>query len=275
MKNIYKNEGYFSIGEFVNLCGTTRETLYHYEKLGLLLPTVDEHNGYRTYKPKDYYIFMYISHLARIGYSLNEIKEYLHNHTLDNYFDAANTSVERSKIQQAQLELTSARTQRAIENLTSYISRPCNLPQVLYRDEEYFFKTPLLPGHSAQHDVIALSEADKFADEHGIDRVRHFIGFYSSNHFTDQKPGFEYLLSKTISPIDCEEALTRPAGLYISMCFNGLLFDNSLESYNIIKKYFEDHHFKPKGGVLVEVVVGQFYSNNPEEYISEISVPIE
>lgn len=275
MKNIYKNNDYFSIGEFVNLCDTTRETLYHYEKQKLLMPTIDEHNGYRYYKPADYYRFMYIAHLAKIGFSLNEVKDYLQDHTLENYFNAALSSVKRTKKQQDLLALTADRTHRAVENLNSYIARPCNLPQILYREEEYFFKTPLLPGRTDQHDVIALSEADKFANEHGFDRIRHFLGFYSSKSFTDERPGFECILSKTSSPTNCEEALTRPAGMYISMCYKGSIFDNNTAPYKIMKKYFEEHHFTPKSGVLVEVVVGPFYSNNPEEYINEISVQIE
>ena len=44
-----ENEKMFTTGDFASLCNTTRDTLYHYDEIGLLKPERVEPNGYRLY----------------------------------------------------------------------------------------------------------------------------------------------------------------------------------------------------------------------------------
>ena len=40
---------FFTTGQFAKLCSTTKETLFHYDSLGLLKPARVGENGYRYY----------------------------------------------------------------------------------------------------------------------------------------------------------------------------------------------------------------------------------
>ena len=124
-----QNETYFSIGEFVKLCRTTRATLYHYERQGLLSPIVNRQNGYRFYKLYDYYIFMYVAHLTRIGFSLHEIREYISDKRLETYLQSLEISRVRLAEQQEQLRLRNERTQRGFRVLNRSLAQPINLPR--------------------------------------------------------------------------------------------------------------------------------------------------
>lgn len=62
------------IGEFAKLCQTTKDTILHYEKKGLLKACFIDSNNYRYYSISQYLIFDRIKLLQDAGYSLNDIK---------------------------------------------------------------------------------------------------------------------------------------------------------------------------------------------------------
>lgn len=64
-------------GDFAKLCSTTRNTLIHYDQLGLLKPAKVSDNGYRYYGPDQYMRFTVIRALIDSGFSLDKIAELL------------------------------------------------------------------------------------------------------------------------------------------------------------------------------------------------------
>ena len=65
-------------GEFAKLCKTTKETLRHYARVGVLAPVVvDESNGYKYYSPLQAFDYLLIAALQRSGSSLADIADYL------------------------------------------------------------------------------------------------------------------------------------------------------------------------------------------------------
>ena len=78
MKNL------FSIGELSRLQNISRQTLIFYDKIGLFCPAyVDPENGYRYYSAAQLDFLDTICIMKRIGFSLDEIKSYLKEYTLD------------------------------------------------------------------------------------------------------------------------------------------------------------------------------------------------
>lgn len=68
--------GYFSISEFAHLCNTTRDTLIHYDKIGLMHPSFVASNGYRYYSFRQYESYQMIYTMKLLGITLAQIKEY-------------------------------------------------------------------------------------------------------------------------------------------------------------------------------------------------------
>ena len=78
MKNL------FSIGDLSKLQNISRQTLIFYDKIGLFCPAyVDPENGYRYYSAAQLDFLDTICIMKRIGFSLDEIKSYLKEYTLD------------------------------------------------------------------------------------------------------------------------------------------------------------------------------------------------
>lgn len=69
--------GGFSSGAFARMCSTTKNTLIHYDELGILSPHRNSRNGYREYAPQDYQRFEIIRCLSDAGFSLREVASIL------------------------------------------------------------------------------------------------------------------------------------------------------------------------------------------------------
>ena len=67
----------YSTKEMCEICNVGRETLRHYEKLGLLTPTINETNGYREYGNWDVGTMFSVKKYQALGLSLDEIKKML------------------------------------------------------------------------------------------------------------------------------------------------------------------------------------------------------
>lgn len=73
-------ERYLTTGAFAALCKTTKETLFHYDRIGLLKPRHVSENGYRRYAAEQFFEFDMIQVLKEAGSSLEEIRGYLGNY---------------------------------------------------------------------------------------------------------------------------------------------------------------------------------------------------
>lgn len=69
-------ETFLKTGKFAELCHTTKETLFHYDREGILKPKYVSDNGYRRYGMNQYFDFELISLLKDTGSTLGEIRNY-------------------------------------------------------------------------------------------------------------------------------------------------------------------------------------------------------
>ena len=69
------NSGFFTIKEFAKFTRTTKDTLLHYDRIGLLSPDSRGDNKYRYYSSSLLAVVNVIRTLQRLGMSLEEIKE--------------------------------------------------------------------------------------------------------------------------------------------------------------------------------------------------------
>lgn len=73
------NKKLYTTGEFARLCATSKDTLFFYDRKGILKPSVTGENGYRYYSGDQYSTFSVIRGLRTAGASLSEIKEHFNS----------------------------------------------------------------------------------------------------------------------------------------------------------------------------------------------------
>ena len=67
-------------GKFAQVCQTTKDTLRHYDEIGLLKPTAVNKNGYKIYAASQIIDFLAIASLQEAGFSLEEIRNFQKQH---------------------------------------------------------------------------------------------------------------------------------------------------------------------------------------------------
>lgn len=63
--------------DFAKMCHTTKDTLIFYDRIGVFKPAYVDGKKYRYYEPRQAVQFAFLSHLRDIGFSLEEIKEFI------------------------------------------------------------------------------------------------------------------------------------------------------------------------------------------------------
>ena len=63
----------YTSGQFARLCHTTKETLFHYDRLGLLRPQYKGENGYRYYDIRQFLQFDMITLFKETGTPLKDM----------------------------------------------------------------------------------------------------------------------------------------------------------------------------------------------------------
>ena len=76
-----KTKGYFTTGEFAKLCGVKKQTLFHYDQIGILKPEFIGSNGYRYYSHMQFNTYNTIAMLKGLDIPLANIKEFLMDRT--------------------------------------------------------------------------------------------------------------------------------------------------------------------------------------------------
>jgi len=85
----------FSVGDFAKFSRTTRDTLHHYDKIGLLSPQTRGENNYRYYFGGQLAIVNVIRTLQELGLSLAEIKILIDNRTPENIDEIFTHQIEK------------------------------------------------------------------------------------------------------------------------------------------------------------------------------------
>lgn len=73
----------WKIGELAKQTGITVRTLHHYHSIGLLIPSEYTESGHRLYTKDDISRLQQIMSLKQLGFSLEDIKEFIENPNFD------------------------------------------------------------------------------------------------------------------------------------------------------------------------------------------------
>ena len=111
----------FSIGQVSKLFEISKDTLRHYDKIGILKPEVDKNNGYRYYYEGDLEKLGLILETKYLGIPLAEIKETIESEDLKEYKNLVEKQ-EQSIIKQIEeLKIKQKHLQEAKEELDNMI----------------------------------------------------------------------------------------------------------------------------------------------------------
>ena len=282
MKNI---EYHYKIGDFAKLCGTTIDTLLHYEDVGILKPAIIKANGWRYYLHIQFFTFLTISALKQSGCSLEEIYQYLNSSDLQSNKERLKERLAAIDKQIDGLHHAKKALQESIESINCAESQPIDSIRLITLPEENIIVESLTaPSETFEDDSVKNVEAIK-------KRLEDFSVLCKQMNFVqrvlpqllfpeDKIKNGDYRSCYWFHPInknDNKSINTRikPDGMYASMIAQGRWPDSFSKAYQRIKKYLTDNQLSLRGDVYIYPLKTVCTSNYRLDIIYQLLTPVK
>ena len=218
----------FKSGEFARLCHTTKETLRHYERMGVLSPAVRASNGYRLYSLMQIADFSLVSALRGAGLTLAEVRDFLGDpgsprlrRVLVERIGALEQERRAIEAKQRVLEASLAQT----DHLAEWLGEDAERTREGYRwrvracEEEYFVESAIPYAEDREGDFLeAAAEHMRYCEEQGwgggfqeayrIDAAHVAAGLYAEGFCAE---------ARVPVPVDSPRLRVKPAGTYLQL----------------------------------------------------------
>ncbi|WP_239255658.1 MerR family transcriptional regulator [Listeria ilorinensis] len=201
-------EKFFSIGEMAKKNDLSIQRLRYYDKIGLLVPAyTDSTSGYRYYQPEQAEQLSFIQALQYMGFSLQEIKQYLKNADPNSLPDLLTKY--RKRLDEEEIRI--ARKKRLIDRYQGLLERSLT-QQEQVRTARLLLTAPLAtPIHSAiLNDLNFHQEARELIHRLGLSKsYQQFLGYFMEEgqaylflelDHSIGAPGERYLLASERQP---------------------------------------------------------------------------
>ncbi len=152
MNNKKNNQEYnLSVSQFARLCNTTRDTLRHYYEIGILVPRIDEENGYHYYSSSQISSFYFISTFRKAGCSLKEISRLIHDTSKENIRATADAKILEMKNELKKIRQKINTISMGLWLLDDYEKNKNNSPYLETLENFNLFKTSVSHKNDANH----------------------------------------------------------------------------------------------------------------------------
>lgn len=139
------------------MCSTTKETLRHYNKIGLLKPAHIAENGYHLYSPAQAVNYLIISTLQSGGFTLDEIKQYFAIDDIREIDTLFRDKYCKQLHQLRELERNAHLLELFIDGIDdarSYFNQHNQQSRLMHLDESFYIQTPLVKGSDETLDLM-------------------------------------------------------------------------------------------------------------------------
>jgi DNA-binding transcriptional MerR regulator len=269
-------EKYLTSGEFASLCGVKKDTIFHYDQIGILKPDYIAGNGYRYYSPKQVMIFEIITTLKAVGMSLKEILK---------YSSKQNTNEFLNLLKEKRYELTE--TQRRLADMMEFVdntigiietSLNVNLGEIYMEqcEEEYMVitETPSSDDMDEEDYWVRIEELTDYCNRKKLGNVFPIGEIVLKENFEQNIFRSDYYCSKPMRKIAGSNILLKPAGKYAVLYHRGS-YKTLADAYKNMKDHIEKNGLNIKGNVYEQDQLYLISKSNPNDYYMKISVAVE
>lgn len=266
---------FFKTGEFAALCGVKKDTLLHYDQIGILKPERIEENGYRYYSAKQLYTFDIISALKRLGMSLQEIKTYLDSRDPNRFLALLLQQQELLAQEQKHLEAVNVLLSETIDATQSALDAVPGTIVLEYAPEVFYVavQAPDCAHFDEQQFLLRSRSLLTWARENGG------LSLQVSDIVTQaslDKGSFveDYYYCRVSSKNSADDVLVKPSGMYAVLYHQGG-YDTLEQAYRILVSWIHEHGYVIAGDLYEEDLLHYMSTANPKDYIMKISVKIQ
>ena len=273
-----KSKGYFTTGEFAKLCNVKKQTLFHYDNIGILKPEITGENGYRYYSAMQLETFNTISMLKELDMPLADIREFLNSRNPGDFVMLLRGQLVLADEKIAELQWLKSFIQRRINITLDGINAQHNRIYLEERPEEYYIITEYT-GSSGNKDIypavakhIAYCHDNQIYSPYGIGAMVPVTEEFTS----ENSYNYSHLYTK-IEPVDIttrENVTVIPPRTYAVIV--------STEGYSLLHtmylkllKFAEDNGFKKEEYFFEDTLLDDMSRFSYDDYVLRISLPLK
>jgi effector-binding domain-containing protein len=272
------------IGEFSKISGLSIDTLYHYEKKGILMPNyTDYDNGYRYYDFEQLVIVNKILALKDAKFSLSEIRNLMNSNLTTNEF--LELIEEKANIIENSITNDILKLNRLRNNI--FLIKNGGAPQMneimVKRVEPIVVASLRKQFHNSKFDK-ELEEMwrnlKNYINENKIKIITPCMMIYHTDWWSmDESKNLDV---EVIEPVI--NKLSENKNVYInelpaiesmvSIVHKGS-FDKIGETFDNLFEWIEKNDYKKSGPIREIYHKGEWVTKNTDEYITELQIPVE
>lgn len=264
----------FSIGEFAEICGVKKQTLFHYDEIGLLKPDYKQDNGYRYYSLQQVEVFTVIEMLKEIDMSLADIKQFLEIRSPEETIAllAEKEQAMEEKIRKMQ------QIKRSIRNKREYIKKALTLDfsaiTIEHRDSERYILSDFIAQYSEKPVAKLLMQFINESKKSGFDSG-HPIGVLLPKEavLANDYDYFSHFYLRIDADIQAQTHY-REAGEYVVGYHEGS-YIHIHKAYHKIKTYLLTHNYQIAGDSFEEYLLDETSVHGLENYVTRILIKVE
>lgn len=274
-------EGLFPIGKAASMSGVSAKTLRYYESLGLIFPKyISEATNYRYYDKSTLLLIPMIKYYQQIGLSLKRIKELIFFNGCSNHYKYLQQRRDELEAERERLlvSITSIddwlqliiEGEICLQNYLTHASTP-NISMKYYEEKPSYchIKQPYKYCH--KESIINL-EWTKFLEEKKLEVSGPVILKYDSY---EKKMAGEIQFSTILQHVLPMSVDYGKFGGFMGLsCYHIGSLDQIQETYQGILTFAEEHNYDLKGECFERHVIDYWVTDNENEFVTEIILPI-
>ncbi len=271
-----KSEPTFTTGEFAKLCGVKKDTLYHYDKIGILKPEIMGDNGYRHYSARQYYLYDIIAILKQAGSSLRDIRSYIENRTPEAFVSLLRANRDALKKEQEKISSMLNLLDHTLHLTTSALSLSQKKGEVSFCqfDEEYLIVSALSDDLGNEADFMyTIADHFTYLEENGFESDYPVGSILTNERFLRGEYQEQYYFSKVDQKVDSPFLHVKPAGIY-ALTYHFGSYETMGETCALFRDYLLKNKILTSGFVYEDDFINYLAVTDPSDYVLRLCVKI-
>lgn len=278
-----------SIGEMAKLRGVTVDTLRHYDKIGLLKPFhIDPETGYRYYSISQYEVLGTIKELRSIGFSLEEIKQFLTDRNVKKSVQSLQKSMANIQEEIKKLQDIHNILMTRLYNIEHFTNSYRNSDIVIkqFEEREYIQLARSVSWTDTENlyfgylelenkigGIIPALASNKFGD---FIKKEYFDEIRQSSEFSANLSDYQSQLFILVQDEEAEQPTQKiEKGLFLCSYYGGLTREKMLTQLNKLLHYCDTHDYIITGDAFRIMQVDVSLTDQYDEAYYEIQIPIK
>ena len=207
---------YFTTGEFAKLCNVKKQTLFHYDEIGLLSPEITNDKGYRYYSYHQFDVFSVIQLLKEVDMPLKEIKLFLKNKTPIELIELLKNKSQEIDSKISHLNSIQKIIHTKIELTERALTIDCSQITLQELEEEHLFLSSSILDCSDKGFLKSVSTFIEFIKDNQLD-LGYPIGAIISKEQVEKGDyeNYSYLYTRMEQLAPQIACYVKPKGLYV------------------------------------------------------------